>query len=673
MTAFGRSLKGKTKALRTLGFRKCFYYGRYLTGLKSGWLALRDRASVRRLATVNGNAPFIALKGGRTSTVLTRGTEIYDPALTIPNEIVAGKYRPYSVPGTEREPVPLVFRPLFPDLHWSKIHVPDDVDVKDFWEPARFGWASELARAFTIRHSPVYVQTYVALCERFWKENPPNFGVQAVSGQEVALRLIQIVYAESVFRAETDGPAGDRLAKMIQASADRILLTLDYARAQNNNHWLSEAAGLMTAAVVFPELRNRERVFSTGWREFRTALQRQILPDGEYIQYSANYHRLALQLILWVNFLLQQRNMTWPPELIHRIQRTVRKFASRVDSASGRATNYGHNDGANLFAFGAGYWDYRPTLQGVSRVFLGKPYFPPGPWDELGDRFNALPLIVATEDETFRASYLSGTNLRLNAETGWASVNISEYRDRPAHADQLHTVIWQAGDAIVLDPGTFRYNGISAMNNRLKSAFVHNGVTVDDCEPMTDAGKFLWLDWNSGRILANESDRVSAEHFGYRRIGVTTVREVERNPQGWTVIDRIGAMGSNPELRLLRLNWTVPDGVFECRVGADGIVIETERFVLRLSATATNLRSVGVTVVRDGVVVREIGAPVMVRADLVPILGRVSPLYSVMKPALSFVLSVQAGGDVRLCSHWIMKTPTIKDGTNIGEDVGDEA
>ena len=175
----------------------------------------------------------------------------------------------------------------------------------------------------------------------------------------------------------------------------------------------------MTAGAIFPDGSRSERYFRTGWRDFQSALKVQLLPDGEYVQYSANYHRFALQLVLWVNFLLQQRGMTWPMELILPLRRSIRKLSAEVDSWSGGANNVGHNDGALLFAFGSPFGDYRPTLQACARVFFGRPFFAPGPWDELGVWLRAQPLPESLIGVEFPVSYLDRTALRLKRTMIW--------------------------------------------------------------------------------------------------------------------------------------------------------------------------------------------------------------------------------------------------------------
>ena len=58
--------------------------------------------------------------------------------------------------------------------------------------------------------------------------------------------------------------------------AERIPPTLGYARAQNNNHLLSEAAALYTAAAVLPEHPGAARWRRLGWRWLQAGLDEQI-------------------------------------------------------------------------------------------------------------------------------------------------------------------------------------------------------------------------------------------------------------------------------------------------------------------------------------------------------------------------------------------------------------
>jgi hypothetical protein len=85
--------------------------------------------------------------------------------------------------------------------------------------------------------------------EKFIDANPPYNGVHWMSGQEVAIRLIGLCFAAQVFSGSQQSTPDRMLAlgRSVAAHASRIPPSLSYARAQNNNHLLVEAAGLYTA------------------------------------------------------------------------------------------------------------------------------------------------------------------------------------------------------------------------------------------------------------------------------------------------------------------------------------------------------------------------------------------------------------------------------------------
>ncbi len=123
------------------------------------------------------------------------------------------------------------------------------------WEPARFGWAFTLGRAYHLSGDEKYAAAFWQFFETFTDANPPCLGPHWMSGQEVALRLMAFVWAAQVFAASPSSTPErkSRLAASVAAHAARIPPTLVYARSQQNNHLLSEAAGLLTAGLALPD------------------------------------------------------------------------------------------------------------------------------------------------------------------------------------------------------------------------------------------------------------------------------------------------------------------------------------------------------------------------------------------------------------------------------------
>ena len=133
--------------------------------------------------------------------------------------------------------------------------------------------------------------------------------------------------------------------------ASRIPPTLCYAKAQNNNHMLSEAVGLYTAAAFLPDHPKAARWRKKGLRWFERAVETQIADDGIYIQYSTNYHRLMLMLSLWMQLLLEKEHLLFKDEIMNKLASAAGWLAVRLDKTSGQVPNLGHNDGSNILPF----------------------------------------------------------------------------------------------------------------------------------------------------------------------------------------------------------------------------------------------------------------------------------------------------------------------------------
>ena len=276
-----------TRALETvwrLGPKQIGWWAIYRLGLSSGWLRARTP-----LATYQSYV-------GRLATIFHLPKKIAYPFdLDEAEDLVNGRVCLWGNLHTE---LPFGNPPY--TQHWTAYErgmVPWGVeDVKDLWEPARFGWAFTLARAYTQTSDERYAATFWRYAEDFLATNPPNAGPQWTSGQEIALRLVAWLFALQVLAASphTSSERVTRLAGAIAAHAQRIVPTLSYARAQHNNHLISEGLGLVAAGLALADHPLAAEWLRLGRAALHGALRAQIASDGTYAQHSLNYHRLML-------------------------------------------------------------------------------------------------------------------------------------------------------------------------------------------------------------------------------------------------------------------------------------------------------------------------------------------------------------------------------------------
>jgi hypothetical protein len=667
-------LTAALKALRELGPTQVGLLALYKLGLKSGHYRRSEDAAPRPAAfdlplPLPSREALLAHLGPDGLAQLRRDAD----------EIVSGHFRAFGGP-----PVPIQLAPPSPQTHWTALEshpnlsfrksraaateksVPvderfladarnDNPDIKHVWEPARFGWAFTLTRAWQASGDETYPAAFWRYFETFHAENAPFFGENWTSAQEVGLRLIAFAFAGAVF-GHSEHTTPIRLAALavsIGQHASRITPTLAYARAQNNNHLLTESAALYTAGLALRDHPQAEDWRVTGIKWLNWCFKHQIDSTGEYVQHSTNYHRLMLQTALWVRLLESSvsRRLEITASARENLSLAAHWLFCLLDFESGKVPNLGPNDGAYIFPFtNLPIEDYRPVVQAAARAFLGYS-LPPGAWDEMSLWFNVEGQklkVEAAKPSDLRILGIYPTTLQAS-EHAWAYLRTVRLKSRPGHADLLHLDLWWRGQNISLDPGTFRYNDSPPWDNPLTSALCHNTVTVDGLDQFTRAGRFLYLDRADATRVKDEAGSLSARHYAYRRLGVRHTRSVSAiTPDHWRVEDELLNLRGKP--RTLRLHWLLPDGEHELgeweMVNGEwlmdlGLKLAQGRLKLKITVLTIQPSSIKppTSLAREG--------------DIDPLRGWFSPTYNVKVPALSLAIEVQSAGNVGFVSEFV--------------------
>lgn len=660
------------KAARELGIGRLVQFGWYRLGLRSG--ALRRQTPPGNEEVDPGwlaSQPFFTPPARQQlETVLgdAGGSRLLQEA----EEILDGQVRLFGA-----DPVPLLLSHPETMAHWtayekSNVKAPAE-DIKFIWEAGRFGWACTLARAYRFTGDERYAAGFWENTRLFLDSNPVNLGPHWSSAQEVALRLMALTFCLHVFWDSVHlGVEGKtRIAGALADHARRISPSLSYARAQGNNHLLTEALGLFTAGAMLPGHPQSAYWRTLGWRWLNKGLQDQIAADGTYMQHSANYHRLMLQTALWGDLTAQSLGMAYPKETMQKLSAATRWLLCLLDEESGQVPNLGPNDGAYILPLTAcSFHDYRPVLQTAARVFLGEQPFGPGQWDEMTlwlDRRSKALNGAETGEKRTHCDNPGQTPHILRSGASWAYLRAARFHARPGHADQLHMDLWWRGVNVAQDAGTYLYNAPPPWDNVLAHTAVHNTLTVNGRDQMTWAGRFLFLDWAQATVLPQASGdgrlQLSAQHDGYRRQGVTHRRTVSVNgADDWLVQDDLLPTGRKKAEISTCIHWLLPDWPWEVDNNQ-----QDRLFVLRLQSPfgvvqvtlqcdanegkepchqlVAGLARAGEVIFANSV---KYAAP-----SLLPALGWVSSTYGQKTPALSLFLEARGNLPLRLTTQWV--------------------
>jgi len=449
----------------------------------------------------------------------------------------------------------------FPMLSWWKVPLmPTGQDIKEVWEPARFGWAYDLIRAYAVTRDDRYAQLFYERLRQWQRANPPFFGPHWACGQEVAIRALALLHAEDGLPV----PAGDSEAEMLLVSefgwcGERIADAVGYALSQRNNHGLSEAAVLIHLGIRLESAHpDAEAWLQVGTRLLEEQILDQFAPDGWYAQQSLTYLRLALEQALCAQRALRAIGQTLSASALERIDAAVRLVTNLVDERTGETPNHGANDGGRALPLSpAAYRDFRPllTLAGAVRNACLPADVP------------ADATVLAWLDQRLPPCGPARADGVVTGPSGWAIVRLRGwvvfmragcYVHRPSHLDALHTDIRLDGKEVVVDPGTYAYNAAPPWNNRLTSALVHNGPILNARETAEKGPRFLWLSWPMSVLVDAEYTGSVARLFAQTEL---VSREVIVAAHEIRVLDR----SRRPDAASLQVNWLLhPDAPIDC-------------------------------------------------------------------------------------------------------------
>jgi hypothetical protein len=393
-----------------------------------------------------------------------------------------------------------------PELHWSKIadFSAEGGDIKVTWELSRFMWAPVFARAWRISGDARYLRALQVWMQDWWRCNPPNTGPNWMCGQETSIRLMNMLLALRVAGLEKN--AGSGLETLVESHCRRIALTTFYAAAQDNNHAISEAAGLFTGGTWLArygegDARYRgQRWAEKGRKQLDGGVSRLILPDGSFSQHSLTYHRVMLDTLsiaeAWRRYV---EEVPFTEGFYALAAAATRWLGAMIDPRIGDGPNLGANDGAHPYRLDASdYRDFRPCLQLASFLFLRSAALSSGPWDESAAWLGVPaegPVRPWLNDLTSAVFPDGGYVVLRNGKGAQVLLRASTSRFRPAHADALHLDLWWSGKNLLRDGGTYAYAEGGAVAKELASVVGHNILQFDGHDQMPRLGRFLYGAW----------------------------------------------------------------------------------------------------------------------------------------------------------------------------------
>lgn len=520
----------------------------------------------------------------------------------------------------------------WPAIFYADIDIRDSATVggvKWVWELNRHHHLVTLGKAYFLTDDERYARAVVAQLDSWLAANPPLIGVNWTSALELAVRLLNWLWALHLIRpvsALTPTLFG-RIMQSMQAQAAYIERHLS-AFSSANNHLVGEAAGLAGVGLCCHWLPEAASWRAQGLAILEREIGLQITEDGVSAEQAMAYLAFVLDFNLHTWQLAHLNGHTlpaiWPARL-----RAAADFMRHCLDEGGHLPTIGDSDDAWVVRS-----DDRPeannyhALLASAAAILAEPAFKTGiTWDEkshwlLGAAgraaFEALPEVVEAALPSRLFAVGGYAVMRAPGRIAVADVGPLGYLSLAAHghADALSLWLSLAGRPMLVDPGAYAYQEGGAWRRYLRSTAAHNTVVVDGQDQSVMLGVFLWGRQATTRVLHWQSapayDCLVAEHDGYASRGVTHRRHwLFYKPDWLLVVDVL----SGHRAHRVEQWWHFPPDC-EIRVESDTILAQTDTTRLALwcwgSADTQAHLSLG---------------------EMAPLQGWFSPGYGVITPA----------------------------------------
>lgn len=381
--------------------------------------------------------------------------------------------------------------------HWSKIKdlSKEAGDIKFVWEKARFSFLYDI-----IRYDYHFDEDCAALVlneiDSFIDHNPINLGPNYKCSQEISLRILNWTFALYYYRnsQELSEKRFNKIMNAIYWQLHHVYHNINFSRiAVRNNHALTETLMLFLGGLLFPFLPNTKKWSRKGKNWFEEEIAYQIYEDGTFLQFSMNYHRVAIQLLTWGIRLSELHKDSFKSIVINRAKKSLDYLRTCQDDISGKLPNYGANDGALFFKLtNDDYRVYTSQINDLSAVLNHEV----SEHQESQMWYGIKNCETASFKPEMVATYPNGGHYIINDGSSKTLIKCAKYKDRPGHSDNLHLDIWLNGENYVWDTGSYKYNTVEKYSRFFSHCYGHNTVSVCNKNQMLKGSRFIWNYWN---------------------------------------------------------------------------------------------------------------------------------------------------------------------------------
>ena len=445
-------------------------------------------------------------------------------------------------------------------------------DVKHVWELNRHQYLIDLGKAYWLTGEQAYADVFRRILGHWVAANPYGIGVNWTNALEPAYRVFAWLWTHALCCEALTPEFHLHFLKALYQQARYIESHLEVHRSPYN-HLAGEAAALVWIGTLFPDFKLALRWSERGWRLLDTQLDAQLHEDGFSVEQASFYHHATLAFYLLAALLRELNGEPVRAAIWDRIEQaiTASVFLTQPD---GTIPHLGDCDDARPICLShRPLWDFRDVHALGAAIFQRPDFkFSAGDYAEealwlLGvegyQRFTALSAEAPTE--TSKAFSHSGHYLM---RSGWgrhahwgcfdcgpqsAGLHTGPVPSAAhGHADALSVVVTVGGEPLLVDAGSYIYNGDPAWRDYFRQTRAHNTVVVDGQDQAIHHGGMTWS--HAARVQCEswvstaEYDYVCGTHDGYRHLVSPVLHRravLFRKSWYWLIFDELEGTGAH--------------------------------------------------------------------------------------------------------------------------------
>lgn len=427
---------------------------------------------------------------------------------------------------------------VWPSRYWGRVSIEpaDGWDVKTVWELNLHQHFVTLSMAYLLSEQDRYAYEFTEQIESWLAQNPAGIGVNWTESVEIGIRLISWVWTIALLLSSSclSPRLFGEILKSIVLQARHVRRNLSIYTSPNT-HLIGEGVALFILGIVFREFKEADAWRRIGRSILESEILRQVGNDGVYLECSLYYHCYTVEFYLITLILAEHNGIALDPIIGDRLQRMVEALMWII-RPDGTVPMLGDGDGGRALRLNRRNYREAQDLLCMAAILFGRPDFkaaagrfrPEALWlgPQALDRFQQLP----DGSKLYGWRYFPDASLCIDRRL-WRGderyllfdcADLGMLQGGHGHAGCLGIEVFAHGKSLLVDPGTYVYNGAPAWRNYFRSTRAHNTVVVDDADQAEVWNTFQWETRFRARVHRQLGTRdyslAEADHDGYARL-----------------------------------------------------------------------------------------------------------------------------------------------------------